>query len=491
MIIQIDSFQWWLSNDKNVGTATFWNSKNIEYRKNSSYIELAKWVQDGFSTSTDLPISLQYWYNWGTIVKDNIVAFCTNGNVYTSTWFQGQVWAWARNIVNTIEANGIKYILTTQNLYRYDTVSTYTLLKTFTATVNNRPAIVFWGDLIVWDGNQVLRYNYDWTLVEFTAWASTTVIGNLDWTVMALTTVGSSVYVWCNSGTNTNLYIWDWISGDWSQKVVYSDMPVRNVALLGNQHYWWSNKGDNAIRKVNIGEWYGVQTYAKSDYPLYPISTQYDAEENRLALSDYSITSTNAIETIADIVYLPWVGSIYGFWKYFPNQNASIAREYTFTGTTVFAMLSGGIITSGADTGSTLAFSYLGWSTGKVWLINMWVPHPWLGLTYATSGEIESMEYIATSFAQAETNKKMLIPFNLPHSSTSIKMYQKIDRWSYSLIKTLTTTDFGTGYKLHEIKNVWKWSTIQFKFELIGDWAHTPQLGMGIINESTTTWDSR
>ena len=41
--IEITSFQGGLANDRNVGQAgSFWNSKNISYRRNKAYVELAR-----------------------------------------------------------------------------------------------------------------------------------------------------------------------------------------------------------------------------------------------------------------------------------------------------------------------------------------------------------------------------------------------------------------------------------------------------------------
>lgn len=42
-MIQINSFKGGQSNDKNAGQAGgFWNAKNINYRTNSAYVELAR-----------------------------------------------------------------------------------------------------------------------------------------------------------------------------------------------------------------------------------------------------------------------------------------------------------------------------------------------------------------------------------------------------------------------------------------------------------------
>lgn len=496
--IQISSFQNWLSFDKNVWEGAFWNSKNVNYRTATQSVELSKAIVDAFSlpVGAGKPVALAYWKNAWTVTTD-LVAFTSDWKIISSTWEESVVTN--SSIVNIIEANGIKYLIGQKHLYSFTSVSVTTLLETFTDTVTTRPAVVFGGDIIIWDGNQVLRYNADWTLYEFVSWASTTVIGNLEGTVEALTVIGSSVYVWCNNWTNTNLYLWDWVSWDWSEKIVYQDTPVRNVALLANQHYWWSNKSDSSIRQVHLGQWYGVQTYAKSAYPDYPITSEYDNDNNRLALSDDATAHTNAIETIADLVYLPWIGSIYSFGKYYPFQNPSICREFTFTGTYVYCMASGGTTASGYDVGGVLAFGCYDeqleplaadWLIYRIRLINLWADWlPWLWVTYASEWEIETLEFKSPSFAISENNIKTIVPFYLPHSSTTIEVYAKLNQWSYTLIKTIASTEYGTGFNTAEIKHSGKWATIQFKFKLkTSNSTYTPKLYLGITNESETAW---
>jgi hypothetical protein len=48
------------------------------------------------------------------------------------------------------------------------------------------------------------------------------------------------------------MYIWDGVSERPSQKVTYPDKPVINVALLNNQHYWWTEKGSQSIKSVMV-----------------------------------------------------------------------------------------------------------------------------------------------------------------------------------------------------------------------------------------------
>ena len=483
--IEITSFQWWLANDRNVGQEwAFWNSKNIEFRRNSAYIELSKWYLTAFSLS-QIPRAITFWGSQSSIYTD-LVVFTTNW-VYTSAG-QQSVTSW---IINVWEANSVKYLVTSTQIYSYTNPSTNTLLDTFNATTEFRPMIDWFWDLIIGNGNNIARIN-EWTsvLVDYTSGATNGTIGGLDGTIYALTMVGTNIYVWCNNWINTNLYIWDGASANPSQVIKYTDKPVMNVAQIANQHYWWSSKSDYSIKEILIGESYIPQLYVKSDYPKYPISTHYNDEKNRILPFVNNSAYTNAIETIGDIVYLPWYWKIYWFGRYFPWQPFSLAAEYWFTGTHITAMSSWWKTWSGRDAWWMLAFSCLNGSNYDINILNLWQGWeiPWV--FYQSSWEIETMEYLAPVFADWETNKKILMAFDLPHSSTSIKVHYKMDRaTNYTELDTINTTKYGTGYSVAELQLVWQWRTIQFKFELItSNTSYTPKLYTWITNISDTVW---
>lgn len=486
--ILINSFQWGLANDKNVWqTGAFWNSKNIEYRKNSSYVELGKLTVTAFSI-TGLPTALAYWDNGWTLASDLLV-FCNDWKIFNSS---GQQWTstWG-SVRNVIEANGIKYMIGQNKLDQFVALNSYTTLKTFATITDFRPVINFYGDLIIWDGTQVLRYNKDATLQEYTVWWTTPTIWSLQWTVYAITQIWPNVYVWCNDRVNTILYIWDWVSTSPSQKIVYADSPVKNVALIGNRHYWWSSKSDYSIKQVFIGESYSPQAFIKSEYPDYPISSSTDNDNNRIVPIVAFAQDLNTIETVWDIVYLPWQGCIYWFGKYFPwDKNPyAFSRDISFTGTTVHAMTSGSITTSGIDAGWYLAFAARNWSNYDINIVNLWQKWSGVSIKYASSGYIETLEYLAPDFAEWENSTKITFPFELPHSSTSIKVYVKYNRWSYTLIKTLNTTDYAVWYNFAEISDTGKWKAKQIKFELItSNSTYTPKLYTQIINKQQEVW---
>ena len=77
-----------------------------------------------------------------------------------------------------------------------------------TANVTKRPFINFYGDLIFGNGTSVARLNKDETLIEYSG-TDSPVIGGLQGNVYAITQIATNIYVWCNDGANTYLYLWD------------------------------------------------------------------------------------------------------------------------------------------------------------------------------------------------------------------------------------------------------------------------------------------
>lgn len=490
--ITIDSFQWGLANDINSWQeGSFWNSSNIEYRKNSAYIELSKWPASAFTVSSaGIPVALAFWKSWTTIITD-LLAFTSTWKIVSSTWTSYTLAS--GSIVNIAEANSKKYLIWTSRLHEFTSPTAVTEdVLTFTKSNSTRPVLNFYWDLIIGDGTSLIRYNKDWSFYEdATASTDSPILRWLDGTVTAITQVWPNIYVWCNSWTNTNMYIWDGVSNRPTQKITYNDVPVKNVALLWNNHYWWSAKSDYSIRQVLVWESYAPQTYIKSDYPEYDLETEKDNSKNRMIIQSKWDSYINAIETVNDIIMLPWIGRIYWFGRYFPWQKFSFSNDFTLTGTYVTAMSSWGMTTGWRDAGWFLAVSIENWASYSINLINIW--QDWvagLWIVYALSWWVESMEYVAPTYADWETSKKILFSYEIPSANQSIKVYVKYDRaTSYTLIKTLTSTD-GTGYRTIEVSDTGKWRTKQLKFELITtDSAVSPKLYVPIINQQETAWN--
>lgn len=272
------------------------------------------------------------------------------------------------------------------------------------------------------------------------------------------------------------MYIWDGISSRPTSKVSYVDKPVINVALLNNQHYWWSEKWPMSQKNVMVGEGYQVQRYITSDIPK-ALWTETLDDPDRLALYG---TNTNAIETFGDIVYLPWYGKIYGFGSYFPWQPIAFNKEITFNGTECTALLTTTTPTLWQDFTFYMVISYLRSGTYYVWIVDF---RDYNG-GYASDWYIESMEYLGGNLWIEKNQKKLLVPFYLPHSSTSIEVYERKNQASsYTLIKTINTTDYWTWFNIAEIADSGKWNTIQWKFKLItSDLTYSPRLYVGVTD---------
>jgi len=478
--ITIPSFQWWLSNDRNIGQeGAFWNSDGVEIRKNSQYVTLNRALQAVWSTWTDqiIAFSLDAW-GW-TNMSGELLAFTSTGKVFDDS---GEVTNAADAFANYAEANWLKYILWGNKLYWFTppwTISA-SLGTFFSANQTQRPAIDFYWDLIIWDGNAIARYNKDLTFIIYSTTVENPVIGGLDGNVYAITVIWPNIYVWCNNGNNTNLYIWDGLSSRPTEKITYIDKPIVNVALLWAQHYWWSQKAVTAVKNILIGSSYEPTRYITSDIPNN-LSSWANNENNRIWLY---WTNTNAIETINDIVYLPWYGRIFWFGKYFPNQPVALNREFTFDGSECTAMLAWKVTNNLVDLSSQLA---IGYKKGSNYFAGYYDFRDFNGL-YTSEGFIESMEYVSAWTTQGEQQRTFIIPFELTNAACTIEVSAMIDRsGTYTSIKTISSTEYWIRYNVAELKNVGKWDVIQFRFDLAtSNTTYSPKLRVGMTNQSVT-----
>ena len=342
--------------------------------------------------------------------------------------------------------------------------------KSLTTTgVTKRPYINFFWDLIFGNGSSVARLNKDETLIEYSASVENPVIGWLDGTVYAITQIATNIYVWCNNWGTTNIYLWDGVSTRPSQKLTIADRPIINVALLSNQHYWWSQKWVKSQKFVHIGENISNQVVVKSDIPHDPTSSN-NYEQDRLALYG---EQTNAIETFGDYIFLPWYGKIYSFGSYYPWISKSLNKEFTYDGGECTAMLTP---TNYASNWTPTVADYYMLVTYENNNVTLARPgsyylgiidfREWNG-SYASTGYIDTMEYSEGNIWVPKNLKKLLVPIELINANCSIKVYTNVDQAGFTLQKTLTTSDYWTGFIVAEIPVSIKWHTLQVRYELI------------------------
>ena len=358
--------------------------------------------------------------------------------------------------------------------------------KTLTDTsTTKRPFINFYWDLIFGAWNAVSRLNKDWTLIEYSSTQEAPVIGWLDWTVYAITQIATNVYVWCNNWADTNIYMWDGSFNRPTQKITIADRPCINVALLSNQHYWWSQKSIKSQKFVHIGENITNSVIVKSDIPRDPTAWPYD--QDRLALYGEWI---NAIETFGDYIFLPWYSKIYSFGSYYPWFKASLNKEFQFNGWECTAMLT----STGIAWSDPIDFyMFITYQRSSIYYLGIIDMRDWNG-TYEANWYIDTMEYSEGNVWVSKNQKKFLVPFELINSACSIKVYTNINQTGFNLVKTINSTEYWTWFKVAEFPVSVLWNTCQIRYELItSDSTYSPRLYVwqNIVSEITELGKSK
>ena len=609
--ITLESFTWWLSNDKNAWQkGAFYDSSNVDIRRNLAYAQLARWVSEITSFSSKINAITLTNYSGGVGIDTEYNVFLENGTISNNS--QGQIWqtvngSWTNvsspihNVVNDGTNNWIiaqGYIYSFTNAVREEIIAnndfsswwtganwaftsgaTHTagattaltqsvpivtvigqryhitcemtstawtctvsiggatsanlangrndiyLVASTTAWISFTPSSPFDGTIsyvrvdrvselsspnglgvryrftrtntsdyspvLVWNNadifigswTSVSRINKDWTLLEYSSSLEQSVIWGLAWVVRAITQVGNNIYVWCNGGGSTILYIWDGMTNRPSEKIIIADKPVINCALLNNEHYWWTQKGVKGQKYAFQGAGYQNNPIVKSDIPRdvtaissYATGNIQTYENDRLCFYG---EQTNAIETFGDIIYLPWYGKIFGFGRYYPWSPVALDKSFVFNGTECTAMFTSWLAYTGGSNYDYSNYMLIGYVRSGAYYIGKINMQDW-ATWFAELGYIDTLEYMSSSTDVENEGKKYTLRFNLPHSSTSIKVYKNVNQAWFVLHKTINTTDYGTGFNVAEVSDNGNWDTIQWRFELISSNAlYTPRLYIG------------
>lgn len=359
--------------------------------------------------------------------------------------------------------------------------------KTLTDTwTTKRPFINFYWDLIFGAWNSISRLNKDTTLIEYSSSQEWPVIWWLDWTVYAITQIATNIYVWCNNWSSTEVYIWDWLSSRPSQKITIADRPVINVALLSNQHYWWSQKSVSSQKFVHIWENISNQVIVKSDIPRDPTSTS-NYPEDRLAIY---WENTNAIETFGDYIFLPWYWKIYSFGSYYPWFTKSFNKEFQFNGWECTAMLTS---TGNAWSSPIDFFMFITYKRSSSYYLGIVDMREW-NWKYEANWYVDTLEYSEWNVWVTKNLKKLIVPVMLWNASCSIKVYLNINQLGFNLLETIDQTRAWTlWFTSVEISAPNQWNTLQIRYELITtDELYSPKLYVwqNIVSKVTETGKS-
>lgn len=124
-------------------------------------------------------------------------------------------------------------------------------------------------------------------------------------------------------------------------------------------------------------------------------------------------------------------------------------------------------------------YMFIAYKRGSNYYVGKIDMRDWNG-GYAPQGFIDTIEYMSSSTDVENEAKKYTIRFNLPHSSTSIKVYKNVNRAGFVEHKTINTADYGTGFDVSEVGENGTWDTIQYRFELItSNSTYSPELFIG------------
>lgn len=613
--ITLESFTWWLSNDKNAWQkGAFYDSSNVDIRRNLAYAQLARWVTEITSFTSKINAITLTNYSVGVGIETEYNTFHDNGTISNNS--QGQIWqtvngSWTNvsspihNVVNDGTNNWIiaqGYIYSFTNAVREEIITTNTfsswwtganwaftsgathtagattaltqsspivtvvgqryhitcdmtstawtctvsiggatsanltsggrndiyLVATTTAGISFTPSSPFDGTIsyvrvdrvselsspnglgvryrftrtvydtiyspaLVWNNadifigswTSVSRINKDGTLLEYSSSLEQSVIWGLAGTVRAITQVGNNIYVWCNGGGSTILYIWDGMTNRPSEKIIIADKPVINCALLNNEHYWWTQKGIKGQKYAFQGAGYQNNPIVKSDIPRdvtaissYATGNIQTYENDRLCFYG---EQTNAIETFGDIIYLPWYGKVFGFGRYYPWSPVALDKSFVFNGTECTAMFTSWLAYIGGSNYDYSNYMLIGYVRSGAYYIGKINMQDW-ATGFASQGYIDTLEYMSSSTDVENEGKKYTLRFYLPDASTSIKVYKNVNQAGFVEIpqtaaKPINTTNYWVGFNVAEISDSWNWDTIQWRFELITSNAlYTPRL---------------
>lgn len=307
---------------------SFWNSRNIDIRRNSRELSLTEYTSNSFITNYEIPV--QYWTD-----PQSGQTYCfTRTGTIDYNW--GTYSYSTANVCNVVEywvssSKPVLLILTGNTIHKlvWDTGTppwTFTLSNwTFNNSNNYKPYLLFKWWLLIWDGDKIVKITKDSNLTTSTYapaswtlnWAAIVFdLKNPNETIKKIFELGDQVVIF----TNRWQYFWDWFNFEYD-RFVPRDAAIINVAQVRTMFY--------------------VLTQNSSIYTLWETSTGYDRvpvfKEDintpypRLYRNYWNMFQ-NAMITVNDIVYFNWYykWEVYSYWAYSPWMPKTL-QKHTLT----------------------------------------------------------------------------------------------------------------------------------------------------------------
>lgn len=318
----------WPSVDENSWpTNAFWNSRNVDTRRNTREISLTEYTSNSLMTNNEIPVA--YWVDeqWTTWCFTRTGGIQNGTDTYTYS---------TSNIYNVVQywvswSQPVLFIMTTNAIHKlardFGTLPwVFTLSNwTFNNNTGNKPYLLFKSWLLIWDWDKIVKITKDDNITNSTytpvswalSWAA--IVFNLKSTneyIKKMFELGDQVVIF----TNRWQYFWDWFNLEYD-RFVPRESTIINVAQFKTTFY--------------------VTTINGTIYTLWKTSTWYDRVEifkedtntpyPRLIFNTNS-QYQNAMTVANWIVYFWWMykWEVFSYGSYTPWMPETLQRHRLF-----------------------------------------------------------------------------------------------------------------------------------------------------------------
>ena len=354
-------------------------------------------------------------------------------------------------------------------------------IKSFSYTFNEQaPYIIINNFIYVWNWNKVTEI--DTTDVT---WIFTDVlIIDTGYSIKWITQIGDQVYVYASNWSSTKQYIWNWVDTTTNVSITWIDKNAVNVANFANQDYIITQSIYSQKTALWVVRGYQLELIYQNDLTL-------DWDNERVC---FNIKNTNAIETIGNILLLPWFGWIYTYWQYSPWYPYSLQKEYTNLWCEFAWKYWVTAIVYNESSSYNMRYSYIWkiWSTTpKVYeaFTQFWA---W-NYSYILPWYIELYPLIWDCISNIKTLEKVTVWYKL-ETDTSINIYTKnsdrttkyanilYDYTTIPVVGAIYTLSWNT-HTIYDVTDMWTYCILHTTYT----WTDTSYDGQ--MTKSSWVWD--
>ena len=343
------------------------------------------------------------------------------------------------------------------------------------------PFIIINNFIYVWNWNKITEID-----TTDSTWVFLDVLTIDTWYVIKwITQIGDQIYIYASNWNTSKQYIWNWVDTTANVIITWVDKNIVNVANFANQDYIITQ----SIYTQKTAFWrvrgYQLELIYQNDLTL-------DWNNERVC---FNIQYINAIETIGNILLLPWFWWIYSFGQHSPWYPYSIQKEYLnlwceFSWKYWVTAMS---YTESNSNNMRYSYIWMIWSTTpKVYeeLVQFWA---W-NYSYITPWFIELYPVIWDCISNSKTLEKVTVWYKL-ETDTFINIYTKDnDRaikyanilYNYTTIPTvwaIYTLSWNT-HTIYAVTDMWDYCILHTTYT----WTDTSYYWQ--MTKSSWIWDA-